>query len=180
MSYVRLLLILSVLALTACQDVSDDLNPSNNDQRPEVEVGSSGSQPNQTAPDFTSTDTQNNAVTLSDELALGDAVVLYFTMWCPICDSHKGHIRSQIIPNYPNVRILVIDYVTGSISASRSAQLSNGYTNLTVLVDDDHFLYDTYNGGMGITVVIDNDGTVLMNEDYKNGTKLQSILDSLP
>ena len=180
MSYVRLLLILSIFALTACQDVSDDLKPSNNDQRPEVEVGSSGSQPNQTAPDFTSNDTQSNAVTLSDELALNDAVVLYFTMWCPICDSHMGHIRSHIIPNYPNVRILVIDYVTGSISASRSAQLSNGYTNLTVLVDDDHFLYDTYNGGMGITVVIDNDGTVLMNEDYKNGTKLQSILDSLP
>ena len=180
MSYVRLLLILSVFALTACQDVSDDLNPSNNDQRPEVEVGSSGSQPKQTAPDFTSTDTQSNAVTLSDELALTDAVVLYFTMWCPICDSHMGHIRSHIEPYYSNVRVLIIDYVTGSISGSRSAQLSNGYASFTVLVDDDHSLYETYNGGMGVTVVIDSEGTVLMNEDYKNGSKLQSILDSLP
>jgi C4-type Zn-finger protein len=120
---------------------------------------------------------------MSAELAGVDAIVLYFTMWCPVCDSHMSHMRTQVIPNYPNVRFLIIDFVSGTIEASRTAQEVNGYTDLTVLVDDAQYVTGLYNGNMGITVVIDNDGgqgTILMNEDYKDSVKLTETLDSLP
>jgi hypothetical protein len=33
---------------------------------------------------------------------------------------------------------------------------------------------------MGTTVVIDRTGTVRMNEDFKDGTRLQTVLTALP
>ncbi len=160
--------------------MTDDLTPSGDDKRPAVESGSIGSQPTQSAPNFTAIDTLNNSHTLNDELALTDAVVLYFTMWCPICDSHMAHIRSSLIPEFPNTRFLIIDYVTGSIIASRAAQLANGYASFTVLADSNQALHDTFKGSMGITVVIDGSGTVQLNEYYKDGQKIRETLASLP
>ena len=125
-------------------------------------------------------DTLGNSYALSTELATADAVVLYFTMWCPICDSHASHMRSAIIPDFPQVRFLLVDYVTGSITASRSAQLSNGYASSTVLVDTDLSLFNLYQASMGTTVVIDSTGIVRMNEDYKDGVKLRAVLEALP
>jgi len=173
-------LLITLLSTAGCQGVTDDLTPSDNDERPSVESGTIGSQPTQLAPNFTAVDTLNNNHTLTDELALTDGVVLYFTMWCPICDSHKSHIRSQLIPEFPNVRFLVIDYVTNSVTSSRAAQLANGYAGLTVLSDSNQALHDTFKGSMGITVVIDSSGTVQLNEYYKDGRKLRATLEALP
>ena len=174
------LFLIIIFSLSGCQDFTDDLKPSSNDKRPAVQNGSTGSQPTQFAPAFSAIDTLGNNHTLNDELLLADAVVLYFTMWCPICDSHMAHIRSHLIPDFPNVKFLVIDYVTGSVSISRSAQLANGYASFTVLTDSDLTLFDTFKGGMGVTVVIDSTGTVKLNEDYKDGRKVRATLEALP
>lgn len=173
-------LLLALLNVTGCQDIADDLNPSSDDERPAVEAGSTGSQPNQLAAAFTAVDTKNNSHTLADVLAQTDGLVLYFTMWCPICDSHMGHIRSNLIGDFPNVSFLIVDYVTGSVSSSRAAQLANGYASFTVLADSDQALFSTFNGSMGTTVVIDSSGTVKLNEDYKDGRKVRAVLAALP
>jgi len=176
----RLILIFGAFHLSACDNLSDDLNPSGNDLRPDVQQGITGVGVGQYAPDFVLKDTLGNDVTLSNEYAGYDAVVLYFTMWCPICDGHMSYLRHYVVPNYPNINFLVIDYVTGSVVASRQAQVANGYTDFTVLVDTDQSILDQFNGSMGTTVIIKNDSTVLMNEDFKDGTKLINTLSSLP
>jgi peroxiredoxin len=168
------------LLLMGCQEITDDLSPSGSDQRPDVLAGSIGTQVDQQSPDFAVQDTLGVSRALSTELASADAVVLYFTMWCPICDSHASHMRAATIPDFPQVSFFLVDYVTGSITASRSAQLSNGYGSSTVLVDVDQSLFDVYQASMGTTVVIDNAGIVQMNEDYKDGVKLRAVLESLP
>jgi len=119
-------------------------------------------------------------VTMSAELVETDGIVLYFTMWCPICDSHMSHMRARIIPNFPNVKFFIIDFVSGTIDDSRTAQENNGYTDLTVLVDNTQEVLTLYQATMGTTVVIDNAGIVLMNEDYKDGVKLTEVLTALP
>jgi len=179
MLFPRYLLAALILMLTAC----DDLYPSGDDKRTPVDTSVVGSRVGQIAPEFSLFDTEGNTVTMSAELASMDAIVLYFTMWCPICDSHMSHMRTQVIPNYPNVRFLIVDFVSGTIEASRIAQENNGYTDLTVLVDNIQHVSGLYEGTMGITVVIDNDGgqgTILMNEDYKDSVKLTTTLDALP
>ncbi len=165
--------------MTGCQEITDDLIPSSEDKRPEIQIGSSGSQPGQLAPDFTVVDSKNNSHTLTDELALSDGVVLYFTMWCPICDSHMDHIRTHLIQNFPNVRFLVVDYVTGSVSASRASQLASGYASFTVLVDHNQALLETFKGSMGSAVIIDSNGIIKLNEDYKDGRQVRAILEAL-
>ena len=180
MYYVKgFILIFSILALLGCQDFTDDLNPSSNDERPSVTEGSIGSQPGQKTENFTVSDSKGNSVSLNDELASVDAVVLYFTMWCPTCDSHMDHIRSHLVDDFPNVRFLIVDYVTGSVSNARASQLASGYASFTVLSDADLNLFNTYRGSMGSTVIINQAGTVLLNEDYKNGEKIRETLSSL-
>lgn len=179
MSFLKSLLLVFVFALTAC----DDLAPDGSDKRAPADPNVVGSDPGQIAPDFSLFDTQGNAVTMSVELASVDGIVLYFTMWCPVCDAHMSHLRTQVIPNYPNVRFLIIDFVSGSIADALAAQQNNGYTDLTVLVDDASVVEALYRGTMGTTVVIRNDGgqgTILMNEDYKDASRLIESLDSLP
>ncbi len=181
MSCVKSVLIaLILLPLLACKPLSDDLTPSGEDKRPQVQAGSIGTEVGQEAPDFTALDSLGNSHQLSTELGGSRGVVLYFTMWCPICDSHMSHLRSQIMPDFSDVTFLMVDYVTGSVTASRSAQVSNGYANLTVLADQYQELMETFKGGMGITVVIGADGIVRMNEDYKDGSKLRQVLAELP
>lgn len=160
--------------------MADDLSPTGQDERPDVVAGSMGTQVGQQSPDFTVSDTLYTARALSTELGTADAVVLYFTMWCPICDTHASHLRSSIIPDFPNVTFFLVDYVTGSVAASRSAQLSNGYASSTVLADTDQGLFDLYEASMGTTVVIDSSGIVQMNEDFKDGAKLRATLEALP
>ncbi|MCK4709487.1 MAG: redoxin domain-containing protein [Gammaproteobacteria bacterium] len=167
-----------MLALSAC-DAFEDLSPSGTDMREDVVPGSSGTQVGQLAIDFTLTDTLNIDMTLSTEYPSVTAVVLYFTMWCPVCDSHMNYMRHNVVPNYTNVSFYFVDYVTGSVSASLQAQVANGYTDFRVLADTDQLVLDAYNATMGTTVVIDSNGIVQMNEDFKDGSKLINTLSLL-
>lgn len=172
----RLLCMLVICAMLA--GCNEDLHPSDTDERPEVIAGSIGYQTGQTAADFTVSDSEGNAIVLADELAMNSGVVLYFTMWCPLCDTHMSNLRSSVQPDYPNVRFLIVDYVSGSVARSRSAQLSNGYASETVLSDQHHLLLTQFNATMGTTIVIDSLGRIQMNEDYKQ-SRLGAVLGAL-
>jgi peroxiredoxin len=155
-----------MLLITGCVE---DLNPERKDKR--TALGKSAN--------FISTTTFNQDVDLSDELLTHDAVVLYFTMWCPICDGHMSHIRKEVMNNYPNVRFLIVDYVSGSIAQSKALQRANGYTNLTVLVDNKQTLLNQFNATMATVVVINDQTNLLLNEDYKNGARLINVLNNI-
>lgn len=176
MLFPRYLIVIMLVILTGC----GDLNPSSNDLQAPVDSGTIGPGAGQIAPDFSLFDTLGNPVTLSAELVAADGIVLYFTMWCPICDSHMSHMRAQVIPNFTNVKFFFVDYVSGTVELSRAAQDSNGYNDLTVLVDNTQDVLTLYTATMGTTVVIDNAGSVRMNEDYKDGAKLIETLLALP
>ena len=179
MRFHRLLIFALIATLTGC----GDLYPSGEDKRQPVDTSTVGSAVGQIAPDFSLLDTESNAVTMSAELVSTDGIVLYFTMWCPICDAHMSHMRTQVIPNYPNVKFYIVDYVSGTVELSRTAQVDNGYTDLTVLVDNVQEVMTLYDATMGTTVVIENAGShgiVRMNEDYKDSTRLVETLNALP
>jgi peroxiredoxin len=180
MSFSRLFgLLLLCGMLSAC---GDNLIPSDDDKRPTVQAGSPGSAVGQLAPDFTVPDINGNTISLATALAGRQGIALYFTMWCPICDSHMSNMRSSVVPNYPNVGFYIVDYVSGSVSDAASAASSNGYAggSITVLADVAHQLTNSYQGTMGTTIVIDSTGIVRMNEDYRDGSNLQAVLASLP
>lgn len=171
----QLFVLVTCSLLLAC---NEDLNPSSKDQRPTVQAGSEGNYVGQLAVDFTLQNTLQEAINLNDELQANDAVVLYFTMWCPLCDSHMTSLRQNVKAEFPNVRFLVVDYVSGSLAQSRSAQLANGYASETVLPDIEHRLLTQFAGTMGSTIVIQADRSILMNEDYKE-SKLVRLLANL-
>lgn len=175
--YRRLPFLLVLIVLAGC----GDLAPSGTDKRPSVAPGSIGSAVGQTAPDFTIPDSLGNPVTLSAIFPSAKGVVLYFTMWCPVCDAHMSDMRSSAIPAFPNTRFIAVDYVCGSVSEARSSQIANGYdgSGFTVLADVGAAVLHTYGATMGSTVVIDNTGVVRMNEDYRDGTGLRNILAGL-
>lgn len=177
------LMIFPVL-LAGCGGMMDDLSPSGSDQRPQVIAGTTGPAVGQNAPDFTISDTLGSSVNLSSQLT-GTAikgVVLYFTMWCPTCDTHMSHMRDAIIPAFPDVVFLALDYVSGSVAEARNAEISNGYegSGFRVLADIGHQVADTYGGTMGTTVVIDKSGVIRLNEDFRDGVRLYNALNSLP
>ena len=170
-----------LLILSGCGSIQDDIYPSGSDQRPPVECGVAGPYVCQVAPDFTLSDSLENPVTLSSIVPVNTGVVLYFTMWCPTCDSHMMYMQDVVIPAFPNVAFFAVDYVSGSVSATRTAETSNGYagSGFTVLADTAQSLLNEYNGTMATTVVIDKNGIVQMNETFKTN-KLQSVLGGLP
>jgi len=169
-----------LLSLVACGD--SNLSPSGEDKRAGVVAGTTGAAVSQKAPDFIVPDTNGGVVTLTSALAGKKAMVMYFTMWCPICDSHMSYMLSNIIPSFPNVRFFAVDYVSGTVAGAKSAEIANGYagTEFSVLVDVSHTLLQSYQATMGTTIVIDSAGVVQMNEDFRNGARLQAILSSLP
>jgi len=179
-----LLVMLLLILLTGCSGMTDDLFPTGSDKRPSVQCGVTGPMVCQIGPDFTLTDTLGNSVTLSSVVTTTgvQGAVLYFTMWCPICDTHMSHMQTYVIPAYPNVRFFVVDYVSGSVADAQNAQLINGYAAaaFTVLVDTDQSVLNLYQATMGTTIVIDSAGVVHMNEDYKDGVRLQNVLAGLP
>ncbi|OGR04631.1 MAG: hypothetical protein A2511_11980 [Deltaproteobacteria bacterium RIFOXYD12_FULL_50_9] len=180
----RLLLLLIIILLAGCGgDLLDDLNPSDKDQRPAVQTGTVGPNVGQNAPDFLISDSLGNSVTLSTALAEPGkrGIVLYFTMWCPTCDSEMSNMLSSHIPNFPDVRFYAVDYVSGTIAGTRNSELSNGYagSGFTVLADTAQTLLNLYNGSMGTTVVIDKTGIIRSNENYKDD-RLTTALTNLP
>lgn len=168
-----LAIMLALFTLTGCLE---DLNPDSDDKRTDASTGGDDSL---LAEDFIELSSESETIQLSSELMNYDAVVLYYTMWCPICDSHMSHMRSNVMDNYRNVRFLTVDYVSGSISQTRNSQVSNGYASFTVIADTDQSLIDQFNATMGTTVVIDDQNNILMNEDYKNGARLIDVLGAL-
>jgi peroxiredoxin len=178
------LLLVIVLLVAGCGNMADDLLPSGSDKRPVVQPGTVGPFVGQFAPDFTLPDTLGSTVTLSSTLtATGvQGAVLYFTMWCPVCDTHMSHMRTSEIPAFPGVRFYAVDYVSGTVADARNAELTNGYdgSGFTVLADTHQTVLNLYQATMGTTVVIDRTGVVRMNEDFKDGTRLDAALAALP
>lgn len=174
---------LLLIMLAGCGNIMDDLDPSSSDKRPAVEAGSIGPAVGQNAPDFTISDTLGSSLNLSTELTgtTVKAVVLYFTMWCPVCDTHMTHMHDAIIPAFPEVVFCAVDYVSGSVAESRSAETENGYagSGFRVLADVDSHVLNAYQATMGTTVVIDKSGVILMNEDFRDGARLQAVLSDL-
>jgi len=185
---VRLFTVAALINLAACQNVTDDLVPSDEDNRPQVEEGTVGHLPGQVTEDFTLADSHGASVRLADQLQGGatpaDAVVLYFTMWCPICLSHSDHLVGTVTPHFATrgtVRYYLIDYVSGSVAGARAAELANGYDGsaLVTVADVDQAVFDQFDAAMGTVVVIDATGTIHVNEDYRDGTALRSALDAI-
>ncbi len=178
-----LLLLLSAL-LAGCGNTLNDLYPSGADKRPQVQCGIPGADVCQKAPDFTLSDTLENSVTLSTVVATTGlrGTVLYFTMWCPICDTHMSNMQAAMIPQFPAVRFFAVDYVSASAAEAGNAESSNGFvgSGFTVLADTHQTALNLYHATMGSTIVIDSNGVVRMNEDYKDGARLQSVLAGLP
>ncbi len=177
-------LLLFAVLLTGCGGTMDDLNPSGNDKRTPVVAGTVGPAVGQKAPDFTLPDTLGIDVTLSTELSgtTIKGVVLYFTMWCPLCDTQMTQMRDTIIPNYPDVEFFAIDYVSGTVADALAAELNSGLSGsgFRVLADTHQAVANAYLGTMGVTVVIDKTGVIRMNEDFKDGTRLNAALAALP
>ncbi len=164
MYFARSAVLLFVFFLLA--GCGDNLFPSGDDKRPEVQPGTTGPSVGQKAPDFSLPDIHGAPVTLSSTLAGRKGAVLYFTMWCPICDSHMSNMRSTVLPAFPDVGFFVVDYVSGSVSNALSAATSAGYAGggFTVLADVGQIVLGSYQATMGTTVVIDGAGIVRMNE----------------
>ncbi len=170
-----------VLLLAGCGGMMDDLNPSGSDKRPPALPGTIGPAVGQNAPDFTLPDTQGGSLTLSSELTTTNTtgVVLYFTMWCPYCDTDMTAMRS-FFTAFPNVRFIAIDYVSGSVAGAAQAQSADGFSDYMVLADTQQTVLNLYQATMQTTVVIDRTGVIRMNESYKDGSRLQAVLSSLP
>jgi peroxiredoxin len=173
----KLYFLFMLLILAGC---GDNLLPSGEDRRPAVQIGSTGPSVGQKAPDFSVSDTNANTVTLASALASRKGIVFYFTMWCPICDSHMSHLRSTTIPIFPDVGFYAVDYVSGSVIDAGNAANANGFAgSFTVLADINHVLLNNFQATMGTTVVVDSTGIVRMNEDYRDGSRLNSVLAGL-
>jgi len=174
-----LLLLVALATLAGC---GDNLFPSGEDKRPPVQPGTTGPAVGQQAPDFSAPDTGGAAVTLASALAARRGIVLYFTMWCPICDSHMSNMRSSVMPQFSGVGFYLVDYVSGAAAAAGSAAAAAGYAGggFTILADVGQVMLGSYQATMGTTVVIDGSGTVRMNEDYQNGARLVAVLGGLP
>jgi peroxiredoxin len=174
----RLLLPL-LLLLSAC-GVGDDLFPSGADHRPAVIPGTIGPAVGQVAPDFTIPDLAGAPISLQATLASSRGVVLYFTMWCPICDAHMSDLRAKALPAYPEIPILIIDYLSGSAAAAKASQIASGWDvpGFTYLADVDGSLERFYGAGMAV-VVIGSDRVVRLNGEY-TWPRLQAALGALP
>lgn len=159
--------IMTILMMQGCVD---DLAPSNDDKR---------TSQSQSAENLVMTTTTGDTVELEQLLAENNGVVLYFTMWCPLCDSHMSHLSRKVIPEYPDIAFVMVDYVSSSTSQARRSQIENGYQSLAVVADVDQTITNQFRGTMASTIVIDTDGIVQLNEDYKNGDRLISVLEGL-
>jgi peroxiredoxin len=170
-----------VLLLVFLSGCGDNLFPSGEDKRPVVEARSSGGSVTQQAPDFSVSDIYGTAVTLASSTAGKKGAVLYFTMWCSICEVHMSHLQESFITRFPDVRFYLVDYVSGTVRGAADAATASGYAggDFPILADVDHQLSSMFQGTMGTTVVIDSTGIVRMNEDFQDGSRLAAALSAL-
>lgn len=169
-----LLLILLATGLHACKGIEDDLLPSGQDlrtiQHSPRKIGNMVAQG------------EEGVINLKKaSAASSQGMVLYFTMWCPICNSHTDHIISKIKPHYPEVDFYLVDYVNATLDDAQSARDASGYGNsgLILLLDHKNQVQNAFDGTMGIVVVVNPAGEVLLHEDFKDGTKLKQVLNQL-
>ena len=164
-------LLIMVLFITGCQE---DLMPSN-DPIESTLVSREG----EVIDDLALTFSDGTSGSISERLSTHDAVVLYFTMWCPICDAHMSHIRNQIQPQYNNVDFIFVDYVSGSIVETMNVQRASGYTDFDVIADINNELETYFNGTMATTIIIDKNFIVKLNSLFKTGNEIKDKLDTL-
>jgi hypothetical protein len=173
--------LLALLVLAAgCGEMASDLVPSGADKRPPVVAGEIGPGVGQLAPDFTLPNVAGGSVTLYGALASAPGVVLYFTMWCPICDSHMSDMQTYVIPAWPAVPFFAIDYVSGSVAAAGDAQAASGWgaSRFNVLADVGAAVEGFYQAPMAV-VVVDRNHVVQLNGEYTR-ERLTAVLGALP
>ena len=167
-------LTLSILTL-GCQE---DLQPSSSDRR-DIEEGSTGVQAGQIIDDFEYTLSTGATSSLTADLQTHDAVVYYFTMWCPVCTEHMQHIAQDLVTAYPDVQFYFVDYLTSSLNQTHSTLTSQGWQGFPTISDFNNALENKLDGTMAITVVVDKNYTVQLNEEFKNGSRLEDVLEAL-
>jgi peroxiredoxin len=173
--------LLALLLLAAgCGETRNDLFPSGADKRPPVVPGTVGPAVGQTAPDFTLPSVAGGTVSLYGALASAPGAVLYFTMWCPICDSHMSDMQTWVIPAWPDVPFFAIDYVSGSVTEAANAQVASGWgtTRFQVLADVGASVEGFYQAPMAV-VVVDRNHVVQLNGEYTR-ERLTAVLGALP
>ncbi len=162
--------------------MQNDLFPSGTNKVPPAPTTPTtiGSSVGEFAPDFTLSDTLNNSITLSSVFPNYRGVVMYFTMWCPTCASHMGYLRDNVIPANPDIVFYAVDYVSATVAESANTASSDGWvgTGFIVLADTVQTVYKSYDATMATTVVIDRNGVIQMNEQFKTD-KLLSVLGAL-
>lgn len=134
----------------------------------------------QQAPDFALPVTDGSTLTLASGLAGKNGLVVYFTMWCPVCTSHTDEVVQAIMPAYPNARYVMVDYVSSGIGEAATLKTYGGYdpTGITVVLDKSQSFMNSYGATMAYVVIIDSTGKIRMNEVYKR-QKMEQILGSL-
>lgn len=168
---VLIVICLTCITLSGCQeDLLPSNDPLNNDSS--IQVGT-------TIDDFSYTLSTNINGQLSQQLTTHDAVVLYFTMWCPVCDAHMSHIRSRFVTQYPNIHFIFVDYVSGTVSETGRARSATGYSDFDVIADVNNQLQTALNGTMATTIVIDKNFIVQLHEEFKDGARLNVLLNQL-
>ena len=126
------------------------------------------------------TDMYGNQYPLYNDLAGVKGSVYYFTMWCSICMAHSGEIINNIKPSYTGFNYFLVDYVSSTPSQTRQLSDYFAFTGLIgVLNDGSGSLLSYFHATMSSVVVIDSTGRIQMNEDFKDGSRLRSVLQSL-
>jgi len=174
-------LALSLITSLKCTNFTADLFPAANDLR-STQTADFPGKTGATSLDFTLTEKSGQNTSFGSYIPSGRGIVLYFTMWCSVCASHVDHMRTTIIPFYPNVTFIVVDYVSGSLTEVNSLANNSGLINPppVVVADLNDELENYFGGTMGKTVVIDSNFKIIMNEDYRNGDNLAAALSTLP
>lgn len=165
------MLFCAVFLLAGCQE---DLLPSN-DPLTSLQAAREG----ETIDDLMFTLSDGTVSNLSSRLANADAVVLYFTMWCPVCDSHMSHIRNRIQPQFANMDFIFVDYISGSIAYTLDSQQALGYGDAVVIADFDNGLENYFNASMASTVIVDKNFIVRLNSVFKTGDEIERALNAL-
>ncbi len=167
-----------IVTPTACANMQGDLFPDSTDLR--TQNGANFSGVGDIAPEKALYFADSSVSSLYTETSSFRGVVLYFTMWCSLCNAHADYIVLNLIAANPDIRFILVDYVSGTLAATKSAAIANGYYNSTGVVSDNSGgLSKTFAGTMGTVVVLDSANTVRMNEDFRDGQNLVKILPQL-